>query len=152
MAEACRSRSSWYPRLAEGRPSERRKWEIVGQASAFTGRTSTRTFRLKAFCLVCRPEKARHHCGGGARLAGARSPHENNRPAQIPKPLGSLIARRGLTFVQPETLSGIPHRSRYACFRTAPFAESPPACPRRVGVDLWRNPQNRGQPELEDFR
>ena len=21
---------SWYPRLAEGRPSERRKWEIVG--------------------------------------------------------------------------------------------------------------------------
>jgi uncharacterized protein DUF2442/SMI1/KNR4 family protein SUKH-1 len=72
----------WYPRLAEGRPSERRHWELIGRASAFTGPTSTRTFRLRGCYEVCHPARALHHCSGGGQIAGARPTNEWSRRAQ----------------------------------------------------------------------
>jgi hypothetical protein len=35
----------WFPRLRDASPEQRNHWRLIGPASAFTGRTSTRTSR-----------------------------------------------------------------------------------------------------------
>ena len=55
----------WYPRLAEGRPSERRRSELIGPGVGFIGQTWTRTFRSRGSCLACRLGRAPHRWTGG---------------------------------------------------------------------------------------
>ena len=71
----------WYPRLAQGRPSERRKWELIGSGIGIHWPDLDEDISVEASCLAWRRTRLRRRCSGGVRLVGARLTNEWSRRA-----------------------------------------------------------------------
>lgn len=63
----------WYPRLAEGRPSERRRWELIGPRIGIHWPDLDEDIPSRAFCLACCRTIAGHQQTNGAALQIAKT-------------------------------------------------------------------------------
>lgn len=72
----------WYPRLAEGRPPERRNWQFIGPGTVSTGPILMRTSLSRVSSWGAHRARAQHRCGGGEPLGGVRPTNEWSRRAR----------------------------------------------------------------------
>jgi hypothetical protein len=71
----------WYPRLAEGRPHERRHWELIGPGIGIHWPDLDEDISVEGCYEVCHLVRVRHHCSVGGQLADARLTNERSRRA-----------------------------------------------------------------------
>jgi hypothetical protein len=84
---------TWYPRLAEGRPAERRNWELIGPGTGIHWPDLDEDISIEGYCSADHRVRARRRCSGGERLDDARLTNEWSRRA-LDRESARLIRRR----------------------------------------------------------
>ncbi len=74
---------AWYPRLAEGTPSERRHWELIGPGIGIHWPALDKTFRSTPCCAASARMKARRRCICGGYPGSNRLTRRSRRRAAL---------------------------------------------------------------------